>query len=355
MTIYDLWYNDIFKTFWVENDLTSFEIWRVITKHKNMLVVKTDKDELNSQIVGKLRYTDDPTYNYPQVWDWVAVDNCGQNKGIIHAIYPRNSVLSRQKVWALWQIQIIATNVDYGLIILAVDRDFSISRLERYLTICYSSNITPIVILNKVDLIDESELNLLMEQINDRIKNVLLIVISNKTKYGLNQVSELLEKGKTYCLLGSSGVWKSTLLNNLAWKQIMKTGSISDSANRWMHVTTHRELIVLDNGGIIIDNPGMREIGMTDNEEWLKTTFEKIKKLSRQCKYKDCKHAWDIWCAIQKAFENGEIDEESYINFQKLQKENDHYAKTTLDKKKKGKDLSKVIKNMKKHSKRWFE
>ena len=128
----------------------------------------------------------------------------------------------------------------------------------------------------------------------------------------------------------------------------MKTAAISERADRWKHITTHRELFILEQGGIIIDNPGMREIGITDDTLWLETTFDDIMQLAKQCKFKDCTHTWEVWCAIDQALENDEIDEDSYHNFQKLQKEEAHYNTSNIEKKRKGKHLSKAISTMKK-------
>ncbi len=350
MTLDNLWYNETLEKYRIENNLESLPVWRVIAKHKTKYVVKTDTSELDADIIGKIRY--EKKSNAPQVWDWVAVSLFDENNVSITNVYPRYSTLSRQKTWAYGEEQIIATNIDYGLIVFAVNRDFSLNRIERYLTICHSSNITPIVLLSKIDLIDKVELEDLLKQIRDRIKDIEIIAISNESKYGLKQVYNYLKKGKTYCLLGSSGVGKSTLINNLVGKEIMKTGDISEFADRWIHVTTHREIIVLENGGIIIDNPGMRELWITDDVSWLDATFEYITQLSNQCKYKDCCHDGDQGCEIDKALKSWEIDKDSYMNFQKLQKENDHYNKTKLEKKRDGKKISQIHRSFKKQSKR---
>ena len=168
--------------------------------------------------------------------DWVAFSEYDDKKALIHAIYPRTSIIERQMAGTSGQIQIIATNVDGGLIVQAVDRDFNLNRLERYLTICYSSGVSPFIVLNKIDLVNESELKSIIIQIRERIKNVPIISVSNQT-IGYNELETIVEKGKTYCLLGSSGVGKSTILNNLSGEQKMRTGEISLSVNKGKHVT----------------------------------------------------------------------------------------------------------------------
>ncbi len=191
----------------------------------------------------------------------------------------------------------------------------------------------------------------ILQQVRDRIKDVPVFPMSNESLLGIEQISNLFEIWKTYCLLGSSGVWKSTLINNLLWKSVMKTATISESVDRWKHITTHRELFVLESWGIIVDNPGMREIGIVDNAEWLETTFDDIVEISKNCKFRGCTHSGEAWCAIERAFENNQIDEDSYNNFQKLQKEKAHYNMTTVEKKRKGKNLSKEISRMKNRNK----
>lgn len=352
MNIENLWYNDNFESYRIENGLDTNEIWRVIAKHKDMCVVKTGSGEFFANITWKLRFKNEDIHAFPWVGDWVAISVYGQRKGVIQKIFPRYSILSRQKAGKATQQQIIATNIDYGLIVVSVDRDFSINRIERYLAICYSSKITPIVVISKIDLISTFDLESLLDQIKNRIKNVLVITISSESGSWFESLKEMIEKGKTYCLLGSSWVWKSTLINNLFGKIIMKTGYISDKAVRWKHTTTNRELLILENGGIIIDNPGMREVWMTDNFVWIYSTFEEIMELSGQCKFNDCSHNWDKGCAIEKAYKDGKIDEESFRNFQRLQKESFHYTESRLEKKKKEKNLSKMVRDIKKWPKR---
>ena len=174
------------------------------------------------------------------------------------------------------QKQIIAANIDYGLIVQAVDRDFNVNRLERYLTICNTSNVKPVIILNKIDLVNDSQLYDIIYSTEERIKNVPIVAISNESQIGYDKLLKLIQKEKTYCLLGSSGVGKSTLLNNVSGKSLMKTNSISLSTNKGRHITSHRELIILENGGILIDNPGMREVGIADTTGGIEITFDVI-------------------------------------------------------------------------------
>jgi ribosome biogenesis GTPase len=240
---------------------------------------------------------------------------------------------------------VIAANVDYALIIQAVDRDFNLNRLERYLTICNSSRVNPIIVLTKTDLIGETDKTALISRINERINNVPVLALSNVSGNGLDTLNRLIEKGKTYCLLGSSGVGKSSLINSLSGKQLMSTGAISQSSNRGRHVTSHRQLIVLENGGLLIDNPGMREVGVVDTNQGLETTFDDIVHFSENCKFTDCTHTTEAGCAVLKAVENGTIDPAAYENYLKLEKEKAFFETSLIERKKKEKMFGKTVKD----------
>lgn len=348
MTLIELGYTTDLEHYRKDENLDSFDVGRVISEHKDRYVVKTDTGEFDSELIGNLRFTAATRYDLPAVGDWVAISEYDEDKALIHSIYPRHSIIERQAVGKSGQVQIIATNIDYGLIVQSVNRDFNINRLERYLAICNASKIKPILVLSKIDLIDEPELKTRLNRINERIKDIPLIAISNQSHIGLDELAAIINRGKTYCLLGSSGVGKSTLLNKLTGKKVMNTGAISQSIDRGKHVTSHRELIVLENGGILIDNPGMREVGMTDYRDGLETTFDDIVKLSRDCKFKDCTHTTEIGCAVREALQNGKIHRSSYENYLKMEREKEHFESTIAERRKKDKDFGKMIKQHKK-------
>lgn len=352
MTYQDLGYTDTLAKYRTEQELHGFEVGRVISEHKDRYVLKTPDHVFEAETIGNLRFTAENRYDLPAVGDWVAFSEYDEGKALIHAVYPRSSILERQAVGKKGQIQIIATNIDCGLIVQAVDRDFNLNRLERYATICNASHIESLIVLSKIDLINEEELDSIVQQVRTRIKDARVIPISNQTRTGYEQINAQLEAGKSYCLLGSSGVGKSTLLNGLSGKSQMKTGSISSSVNKGRHITSHRELTVLDSGGIVIDNPGMREVGIADISVGLETTFETIVDISQDCRFNDCTHIHEKGCAILEALENGEIDEGAYANFQKMEREKAYFESSSREKKKKDKDLGKLIKEVKKRRKR---
>jgi ribosome biogenesis GTPase len=348
MKLEDLGYNDRLEKFWINNNLSNFEKGRVTAEHKERYIVRTTTGEFEAGITGNMRFTAKNREDFPAVGDWVALATFDSDFALIHKILPRFSIIKRQAVGQFGEIQVIATNIDYGFIVQSVDRDFNINRLERYLTICNSSKVSPVIVLTKIDLINETMIAEITDNIKARIKDIPIIAVSNETQIGYETIKATIEKGKTYCMLGSSGVGKSTLLNNLSGKALMRTEPISRSLNRGRHITSHRELVVLDNGGILIDNPGMREVGIADSTSGLEITFDKIIDLSQYCKFKDCTHVNEVGCSVLEAVEKGEIDKASYENYLKMEREKAHFESTVEERRKKDREFGKIIKNYKK-------
>ncbi|MCB0402488.1 MAG: ribosome small subunit-dependent GTPase A [Flavobacteriales bacterium] len=348
MTLEDLGYNAELVQYRLDHQLEQFEVGRIFSEHKERYGIRTANQELDGEIIGNLRYTAHTRSDFPTVGDWVALVPYDDDKALIHAIYPRKSILERQAVGKKGEKQPIASNIDTALLVQAVDRDFSINRLERYLTICHASGIEAVVILNKIDLIDEQTLKTYVEQVQHRMKDIPVFAISNNTKQGIGRLKSIFELGKTYCLLGSSGVGKSTLINTLVGKELMKTDAIGEHSNRGKHITSHRELHLLDSGGILIDNPGMREVGIADSTGGLEMTFDDIYTWSKHCRFSDCSHVNESGCAVRAAVESGELDQASYENYLKMERERTHFEMTVAEKRKKEKVFGKLMKNYKK-------
>lgn len=352
MKIEDLGYNEEIDDFRQKNGYEGFGIARVCSVHKDRYLVKNENGDFIAELLGNMRFTATKNTDFPAVGDWVIISEYDEDKALIHALAPRQNYLERQTAGKHGEKQLIAANIDMAFIIQSVGHDFNLNRLERYLTICNKAGIHSMILLNKTDLIDEGELKSLTGIVNKRLKDTEVLAISNQSGKGLEKLSNIIRKGHTYCLLGSSGVGKSTLINKLSAEELMKTGSISDSTSKGKHVTSHRELFVLKNGGIIIDNPGMREVGIADAGTGLEETFEIILEYAGSCKYKDCSHTVEKGCAVIEAVENGEIDGDAYRNYIKMEKEKDHFESTVAEKRQNDKDFGKMMKNFKKDVKK---
>lgn len=346
-----LGYNADLEKFRIENNLHEFEIGRVSQEHKERYIVKTANAEYEAEITGNMRFSADSRRDFPAVGDWVAISVCDSDFAIIHKILPRKSVLERQAVAKFGEAQIIASNIDFVFITNAVDRDFNINRIERYLTVCNSAKSEPIVLLTKTDLVSEDELKVIITDTQKRLKDTLIIPLSNETKSGYEKLTSSLIKGKTYCFLGSSGVGKSSLINNLTGKEVLKTSEISSNTGKGRHTTSHRELVVLENGSILIDNPGMREIGIADTSDGLETTFDSITELSAKCRFSDCTHTTEKGCAVLDAVENNIIDKDTYKNYMKMERERQHFQSSVYEKRKKDKQFGKMVNEVMKYKK----
>jgi ribosome biogenesis GTPase / thiamine phosphate phosphatase len=355
MELVDLGYNEQLKELHAEAHSKDFELGRVVAEHKERYVVKTATAELDAEITGNLRFSAKSREDFPAVGDWVSLTICDAEFAIIHKVLPRFSMLSRQTVGHFGEIQIIATNIDYAFLVQAADRDFNLNRLERYLTICYASKITPIILLTKIDLCSEQAIAAHLNSLQQRIENTMIIAISNETQAGYEVLRQVIEKGKTYCMLGSSGVGKSTLMNQLLGKEMMRTDALSKRTLKGRHTTTHRELIILENGGILIDNPGVREVGIVDTARGLETAFDKIGYFAQRCKFKDCSHLNAAECAVLEAVETGEIDRDAYANYLKMEREKTHFETSVVERRKKDKSFGKMLKSFKKSNKDNFQ
>lgn len=351
MNLLDLGLTDHLTAHIKDKNLSNFSVGRITQEHRERYVVSTGDTEYDGEITGNLRYTAKSRADFPAVGDWVTMTIYDPDQAIIHEILPRKSILARQAVGKPGEIQIISTNIDVAFIIQAINNNFSINRLERYLTICYSAGIEPVLVISKIDLSTNKEILDAISYLEKRDKKVKYILLSNITLKGLDEILGVIEKAKTYCVVGSSGVGKSTLINNLLKKNILKTGQISQSTNKGRHISDHRELFVLEDGGIIIDTPGMKELGMTDNENGIKTTFQEIYDISLKCRFPRCKHINEKRCAVIEALNNGTIEKDSFDNFQKILAEQDRFQTTVAEKRKKDKEFGKMMKNYKKDMK----
>jgi len=348
----DLGYNDFFESNRNKLGLSDFSVARVIAEYKGAYKVKDEEGDCLAKVTGKQMFNALSREDYPAVGDWVAVSKLGNEQAVIQAILPRKTIMKR-KYSNKNEIQIIATNIDVAFVVESVNRDYNLNRFERYFAIAQDGGIKPAIILNKTDLISEEELNLKLSEIKNRLPGADVVFTSTITEEGLNSLKNYIVKGKTYCFLGSSGVGKSSLINKLLGKDTIKTEDISIYSDRGKHATTTRQMYFLENGGIVIDNPGMREVGMTDTGAGIDSLFDQIALLAKKCKYVDCTHTNEPGCAVLSALKTGAIEEDKYLNYINLKKESEYYEMTDVEKKEKDRQFGKFVKNAKKQLKKY--
>ena len=342
----DLGYDDFFESNRKLLKLDNFSVARVIVEYRGLYKVKNIGGEYFAKITGKQMFNALSREDYPAVGDWVAITELGEEQAVIQGILPRKTIIKRKRINKN-ETQIIATNIDVAFVVESVDSDFSLNRFERYFAIANDGGVKPAIILNKIDLISKEELDLKVSQIKNRFNNIDIVLSSTKTNEGLEEFKKYILARKTYCFLGSSGVGKSSLINKLFNEDVIKTGDISLYSGKGKHITTSREMYFLKNGGIVIDNPGMREVGMTDTGTGIDNFFDEITELAKGCKYADCTHTHEAGCKVLLAVESGKLDKDKYSNYVNLKKESEYYEMTEIDKRQKDRQFGKFLKKAK--------
>jgi ribosome biogenesis GTPase / thiamine phosphate phosphatase len=352
MKLEDLGYNKNFESNRQKLELGEFSVARVIAEHKGAYRVKNSDGEYFAKVTGKTIFGAQSREDYPAVGDWVAINEQDKEWAVIKEILPRQTLI-KKKYNNKNGVQIIATNIDVAFIVESLGRDYNLNRFERYLAIANDGGVESTIILNKIDLISQEELGLKLTQIKSRFKNIDVILTSALNDRGLEDLRSYILPGKTYCFLGSSGVGKSSLINKLLEKNAIETKDISFQTDRGKHTTTTREMYFLKNGGIVIDNPGMREVGMTNTNKGVDNIFDEITELSKKCKFIDCSHISEPGCKVLSSLESGELSVGKYNNYINLKKEIEFYEMTEVEKNEKDYKFGKFIKKAKKENERY--
>ncbi len=358
MTLEDLGYDDFFESKRAERGSEGVRVARVIAQTRGGYRVKDADGEYVAKVTGKRMHIASSREDYPAVGDWVELSDVAGGQAVIQQILPRKTVIRRKSVGkgggyeGKSDVQIIATNVDVAFVVEAVDRDYNLNRIERYCAIARDGGVRSAVILNKTDLIPEEERASKIAEIRGRFGDIDVMTTSVATGEGVSTVRDALEKGKTYGFLGSSGVGKSSLINRLLETDGIRTGAIGSHSERGKHVTTAREMYFLANGGIVIDNPGMREVGLPDAEAGIEESFDEIASLAGNCRFADCTHEHEPGCAVLAALGSGEMNRERYENYHRLRKEAEFFGSSALERRDKDRCFGKFMKTAKKDLKK---
>ena len=321
------------------------EIARIVRQDKDRYRIIHHEGFLEGSATGRLQFITEEQGDLPVVGDWVKVTLMDDGQAVIHEVLERKNQLKRRAAGSESETQVMAANIDQAVIIQSAGHDFNPNRLERYLAIAQDQKISPVVVLNKIDLLSLEEVNNLKNQLKKRFQHVPFHLISCTEETGVGEFINYLKPAFTYCFLGSSGVGKSTLLNLLLDMPVQNTTDISAQTAKGKHTTTRREMFVTRQGSVIIDTPGMRELGLATGEG-PETAFPDIQELAEQCHFKDCSHENEPGCAVMEALEDGRIERSQYLNFIKLRKEQLHYSRTEAEKRRKDKEFGKMQKRV---------
>ncbi len=324
---------------------------RVTAVDRDAFLVRDQDGETFAELAGRLRFSIQSAFDLPCVGDWVCVRrHTSPSPTIIETVFPRRTSLRRKSAGRAVDFQMIAANIDVAFLVQSCHYDFNLRRLDRYLVMARDGHIEPRIVLSKIDLIPPEELERQIAQIGQAGIATEVLALSNTTGAGVDEFRKTLLPGRTHCLLGSSGVGKTTLINRIIGRDTFNTRAVS-ATGEGVHTTARRHLLVLDGGALLIDTPGMRELGLVAADDGVSEAFAELHDLSQHCRFPNCTHTQEPGCAILQALRSGEVTEDRYRNYLKLKKESDYHTMSYVDKRKKDRAFGRFIKSAKKWGK----
>ena len=322
MNLQQLGFTNFFETQFqtIQTEQSTKMIGRITLEHKHSYRVLTEQGEWLASVSGNFAYRAFSRKDYPAVGDFVLVEQMpGEERAIIHHLFERKSKFTRKMAGQAIDEQIVAANVDIAFLVMSLNADFNVRRLERYLIAAWDSGAKPVIVLTKSDLCDD--VTSYIQEVETIAFGVDVIAVSAVTSDGIEQLQQMLTEGITAALIGSSGAGKSTLTNVLLMAEKMKVSDIREDDAKGRHTTTHRELVMLPTGACLIDTPGMRELQLWDQGDSLSASFSDIEQLAENCRFRDCTHKKEPHCAIRTAINEGTLEEARLRSYFKLQKE----------------------------------
>ena len=321
---------------------------RITLREKGGYRIRTSMGEQNALVSGKFQFDAQSPSDYPAVGDYVMVSYADPDTAVIHQVLPRRSLFVRRAAGTSKMEQVVAANIDTVFLCMSLNNDFNLRRLERYLAATWESGAAPVVVLTKADLCEDVSSK--QAEVETITMGVPILTTSAMDTDGYGQIMPYITEGRTVAFVGSSGVGKSTLINRLLGEERLATDGLRND-DKGRHTTTHRELLLLPNGAMVIDTPGMRELGMWDAAPGVEQTFTDIEALAAQCRFRNCSHTSEPGCAVRAALESGHLDAGRWQSYQKLKNENSYAADSEsylAAKEKKFKEISKINKYHKK-------
>jgi ribosome biogenesis GTPase len=324
---------------------------RISAVDRGSYLIRNELGEIPAELAGKFYFQVESSVDLPCVGDWVTVQyHNDAAAAIIHGVFPRKTFLRRKSAGEKVDFQMIAANIDSAFIVQSCHFDFNVRRMDRYLVMAADGGVEPIVVLTKTDLITHDELEQKLAAIRSSAVTARVLALSNITGIGFDEFQQVLVSGRTYCLLGSSGVGKTTLINRLIGKDAFETKAVSGTGEG-IHTTARRQLILLNQASMLIDTPGMRELGLLGVSDGVNQGFEDIVGLSANCRYANCSHTQEPDCAVVAAVSNGELSKDRYSSYMKLRKESEYHEMSYVDKRKKDRAFGRFIKSAMKQMK----